>query len=409
MTRRRIHLALVLALLAGAPASAATKGSAVPPRAKRTITIPTIDLSGETQRQVIVDREPGRYLGQPDTVMLRDQRTILVAYPRGHGGPDTVLKRSTDGGLTWSGRLPVPESFAGKHKSPTLHRVADAKGVERLILFVSYPRMMQSVSEDDGKTWSALQPMFPKEMKGQPGYKGHAPPKSVIRLTDGRYLAMYHDHIRERPRRIEPIQILSADGGLTWSRPAMAGTHRHYPGAQPCEPGIVRSPDGKRLLCLLRENSRQYNSLWMISSDEGQTWSDMRELPGSLTGDRHLPRYAPDGRLVVPIRDMNQESRHYGDFVLWVGTYQDILESREGQYRVRLLDNQGRPGDTGYSGLELLPDGVFVATTYCRMKKGEEPLLISVRFTLKELDARLKHAKPRAKSHGLTDTRGDAS
>src|SRR5687767_9971284 len=36
--------------------------------APRGYSIPTIDLAGETNRQVIVDREPGQYLGHPTTV-----------------------------------------------------------------------------------------------------------------------------------------------------------------------------------------------------------------------------------------------------------------------------------------------------------------------------------------------------
>jgi len=54
----------------------------------------------------------------------------------------------------------------------------------------------------------------------------------------------------------------------------------------------------------MRENSRQYNSLYMTSNDEGETCSDMKALPLGLTGDRHNPEYAPDGRLVVTIRDI---------------------------------------------------------------------------------------------------------
>jgi len=46
-------------------------------------TIPTVDISGEKQRQVIVDREPGQYLGHPTTVLLEDGRTMLIVYPRG--------------------------------------------------------------------------------------------------------------------------------------------------------------------------------------------------------------------------------------------------------------------------------------------------------------------------------------
>ena len=34
--------------------------------------LPLVDLSEERSRQVIVDREADRYLGQPDTVLLED-------------------------------------------------------------------------------------------------------------------------------------------------------------------------------------------------------------------------------------------------------------------------------------------------------------------------------------------------
>ena len=71
-------------------------------------TIATIDLSHQKHRQVIVERTPGQYLGHPTTVLLEDGKTIYVTYPLGHGGPAAVLKKSTDGGLTWSERLPVP-------------------------------------------------------------------------------------------------------------------------------------------------------------------------------------------------------------------------------------------------------------------------------------------------------------
>ena len=40
--------------------------------------IPTIDLSGESHRQVIVDREPGQYLGHTTTALMEDGKTILI-------------------------------------------------------------------------------------------------------------------------------------------------------------------------------------------------------------------------------------------------------------------------------------------------------------------------------------------
>src|ERR1051325_3685352 len=97
-----------LALMAGLFGFPATGVAAQP----RGYSIPLIDLAAETNRQVIVDREKGQYLGHPSTVLLEDNKTILAVYPKGHGKGALVLKRSGDAGLTWSERLPVPDNWA---------------------------------------------------------------------------------------------------------------------------------------------------------------------------------------------------------------------------------------------------------------------------------------------------------
>ncbi|MCD6051032.1 MAG: BNR/Asp-box repeat protein, partial [Verrucomicrobia bacterium] len=62
----------------------------------RGYSIPLIDLAANTQRQVIVDREPGQYLGHPTTLLLEDNKTMLIVYPKGHGSGPIMYKRSTD-------------------------------------------------------------------------------------------------------------------------------------------------------------------------------------------------------------------------------------------------------------------------------------------------------------------------
>jgi hypothetical protein len=86
---------------------------------------------------------------------------------------------------------------------------------------------------------------------------------------------------------------------------------------------------------------------------------------------------------------MAEGSPTKGDWVGWVGSWEDIAESREGEYRVRFMDNKN-PWDTAYPGVELLPDGTFVVTTYGHWVEGEEPFVVSVRFTLEELDERVR-------------------
>ncbi|UCH36195.1 MAG: exo-alpha-sialidase [Armatimonadota bacterium] len=355
-----------------------------PPSPLKGYTIPIIDLAGDAQRQVVVDREPGQYLGHPTTVLLEDGKTMIAVYPAGHGRGRIHMKRSTDGGLTWSDRLPVPDNWATSKETPTIHRVIDPRdGKRRLIVFSGLYPIRMSVSEDDGVTWTPLAPIG--------DFGGVVTMASVERLRDGRYMALFHDDgrfLREAEQSADPpvfiaYKTLSADGGLTWSQPSPVASH---PKVHLCEPGLIRSPDGDQLAVLFRENSRTRNSFVIFSDDEGETWTEPRELPGALTGDRHVGKYAPDGRLFISFRDQTLESPTQGDWVGWVGTYDDIVAGREGQYRVRLMQNH-RGADCAYPGVEVLPDGTFVTTTYGHWIEGEEPFVVSVRFTLAELDA----------------------
>jgi len=53
------------------------------------------------------------------------------------------------------------------------------------------------------------------------------------------------------------------------------------------------------------------------------------------------------------------------------------------------MDNT-KDADCAYPGLELLPDGTFVATTYGHWADGEPPYIVSVRFSMGELDTRAR-------------------
>ena len=126
----------------------------------------TIDLNDQVHRQVVVDREAGQYLGHPTTCLLEDGRTILCVYPKGHGRGAIVYKRSTDGGLTWSARLPTPASWATSLEVPTLHRVIDPEGTKRIIMWSGlYPARL-AVTEDDGASWSNLRDRIPGVPEG---------------------------------------------------------------------------------------------------------------------------------------------------------------------------------------------------------------------------------------------------
>ncbi len=81
MTKRALVVMTLLCL------TTVATDAQTPPRG---YTIPLLDLAAQHHRQVIVDREPGQYLGHPTTVLLEDGATIITVYPKGHGRGDPV-------------------------------------------------------------------------------------------------------------------------------------------------------------------------------------------------------------------------------------------------------------------------------------------------------------------------------
>jgi hypothetical protein len=391
------------------------------------LSIPIIDLDKETSRQVIVDREDGQYLGHPTTVLLEDGKTILIVYPKGHGKGEIVYKRSTDGGMTWSERLENPESWKTSLEVPTIFRTIDPNGKKHLILFSGlYPARLAH-SEDDGLTWSELKPA------GDWGGVVVMASMTALKTGKGHYMAFFHDDLRymttdgqekyKEDRKLNSqilftlYKTLSYDGGLTWSEPEAILSSRDM---NLCEPGIVRSPDGKTLAVLLRENARRANAQIIFSKDEGKTWTNPGPLPNELNGDRHVLKFTPDGRLLVVFRDISplrfredldliakeknevnlskvaaetgQGSPTEGDWVGWVGKWEDLVKGTPGQYRIRFKDNI-HSWDCCYPGVELLPDGTFVVTTYGHWEKDKEPYILSVRFNMEELDRKFRESR----------------
>jgi hypothetical protein len=249
-----------------------------------------------------------------------------------------------------------------------------------------YPARL-AVTDDDGASWTELQPVGDWGGIVVMGFV------EALKTGSGHYLAMFHDDGRffeeegTRTSTFKLYKTFSRDGGLSWSLPEVVyqSSEVHL-----CEPGCIRSPDGKRLAVLLRENARRKNSHIIFSGDEGESWTEPREVPLDLTGDRHTGKYAPDGRLFISFRCRSPQSAastrpFEGDWCGWVGTWEHLVSGQNGQYAVRLKDNT-KSYDTAYPGVEILPDGTFVTTTYGHWTAGEAPYILSVRFTLQELD-----------------------
>jgi len=352
--------------------------------------LPVVDLSGDIARQVVIAAgTESVYQGHPTTLLMPNGKTIFAVWTLGHGGHSGPAARSEDGGRTWK-RIDdqLPQGFAKQMNCPSIYRLTDPQGQERLWVWSAWQDkrggagMPSIMSTDGGQTWKEQPPLgFPCIMTFS----------SVTRLKDGRYLGLYHNGANNQDKPpLEVLQTFTADGGLTWSKPVTVAAVN---GKNPCEPFAVRSPDGKELCCLMRENTHQGCSLMMFSRDEGQTWTKPVDTPWGLSGDRHQAVYAKDGRMIVAFRDMAPQSPTRGHFVAWVGTYEDIQNNRPGQYRVKLLHNYAG-SDCGYPGLEVLPGGEILATTYLKYRQGAaKHSVVCTRFTLAETD-KLKQQQP---------------
>lgn len=384
-----------------------------PPNPQPYLSIPLLDLDQDKDRQLVVDREAGRYLGPPAAILSDDLKTIQLVYSHGDTINGFYYKTGKKQGKRWSKRLPTPGSWNLPGGLPTLYRTVDKYGTRRMILWSGHYPAKRAISADDGRSWSQL------ESVGNWG--GQLLMASMIKLEPGtgRYMAFFHDDQRYFTEKgsehyakdaeqysdhmVTLYKSYTEDGGLTWTEPEVVNRSREMHMTEPC---VIRSMDGKQLAVLLNDQSRRENSLVIFSDNEGKNWTRPHALPNELTGERHVAAYTLDGRLLILFRDRSSEvgkravsngqagSPTEGDWVAWVGTYEDIAGAREdkpgnGQYRIRLKHNT-KEVDGGYSSLVRLPNGAFVAIAGGHWTAGESPYLLSVRFKLSELDDLLK-------------------
>ena len=359
--------------------------------------LPIVDISHETFRQkVIAMGTPEVYQGHPTTVLTQDGKTLFCVWTFQHGGPCGPMARSDDGGKTWK-RLDdiLPAAYAATHRNcPTLQAVYTPDGAERRLCIFSAKKggMGILMSRDDGESWYEVPPA--KLSAGMP-------PTGFIQLKDG--TSALFGQIRtnpevktDRPTDDQDIWMsITKDGGFTWS-PAKIVAHKEQKNL--CEPFALRSPDGAEICLLMRENRHTARSMMCFSRDEGQTWTEPEDTCWGLSGDRHEGIQLPDGRWLIAFRDRALESSTYGQYVAWVGTYDDIRNGRPGQYRIHLLHHCGRGGwpacDTGYSGVELLPDGTILCTTYTKHWDDERlHSVVCTRFNMAEIDAKFAKLK----------------
>ena len=406
-------------------------------------TIPTLDLSvmpkelKGTEYEYLYDLvtvdNSHDYMAHPDSILL-DNGNILTVYPAGHGRGAVLNKISTDNGQSWSEEIgDTPESWVNSQETPTVYRLEFSDGSpDKLILISANPKWWDmetstggfecSISEDEGKTWTEFQRFYDNE--SDTPVVPIVAMASLTRLKENgefvdKWMGFFHD---AEFYNYKTILSFDEEGNMQWSAPEkyFAEYREIEKLSNMCEVEVIRSDMGKGdELCLIsRSNTKRMNSLISFSTDEGKTWSEPVEAPAALNGERHKAEYTPDGRLYITFRSIERGSEAQKHTLLksdkkrgwvsqgliaWVGTYDDLKNGTEGQYRIKLahvyLDYQFVKGyyagaDTGYSGNVVLDDGTIVTCGYGKFSHAEraknlyslKTYIASKRINLKDTD-----------------------
>ena len=370
--------------------------------------------AAEPQLSLVFKAKEGGYEEVRTPQLLVTQSGTFLAFAQGRSGQhdrsdnDIILKRSTDGGQTWSpfqvivdqgkdtlnsicviqlretGRILVvgcwmPDGYEFRefqYLSPALQEYQKKAGREKLpAIRPGYEgrdvaRNYLIFSDDEGKTWSPMRDIT-REVKRPTDVMAIPGPGVAIQLHEGahagRIIVPCFAHLLDRevakPAYLSvPYAIFSDDAGQTWKRGelAPAGDETREKGGD--ESQVVELPGGALLL-----NTRSVGRNIAVSSDGGQSWSPLQEelaIKTSPTAAGFI-RYSGIGdgdKSRLLFTNPTELKRSHGVLTLSYDdgkTWHVQRTLREGRFK--------------YSGLARLPDGQIGCIFDGVADKGELP------------------------------------
>lgn len=345
------------------------------------VSISTGESSVVTQVDVFTGGRNGYHTYRIPALVVTTKGTVL-AFCEGrknnakdYGDIDLLLKRSHDGGRSWSEQVVLYEE--GKGADITIGNpcpIVDKQGVIHLLFTRDNKRLFYTKSMDDGQTWSK-----PQEHTGilsgfaYPLIRIATGPVHGISLRSGRLVATVWVSDRERKdkpkggdvakNRYQSGVIYSDDNGRTWKTGGLVRPELHN--LNECT--VFERMDGTLYLNMRSQNSG-YRAV-SESKDGGNSWT----LP---VLDRNLPcptcqgsilrvtdhgvvfaNPASSSRTKMTVRYSNDEAKTWGN--------------------ARVLE----AGPSGYSDLAMTQDGYVLCLFECGNKVYNEKITIA-RFPL---------------------------
>ena len=270
---------------------------------------------------------------------------------------DVVVRRSTDGGHTWSEPVTVAQGngrFRG-YGDAILIEAADGTVICAFVGGAGLwnptkenpTRSYVTRSTDGGKTWSELEDVTDiiygptavrKELRGSnAGFFGSG---TGLLLTKGEHAGriMIVTGVVLPGYRIDNYAFYSDDNGKTWNISELA-----YKGGD--ESKVVELSDGRVLMSVRQRGERG----WNISSDGGETWGEQQRWSDVCVNacDGDIIRLS-DGTLIHSLpNSMKREN---------VSIFVSTDEGQTWPYSKSIC-----PGKSVYSSLAELPDGTIGA------------------------------------------------
>jgi sialidase-1 len=307
---------------------------------------------------------------------------------------DILLRRSTDGGKSWSAAQKIAQVEGPHRKNPAALAqklvnaddvtynnpvaIADRKtGAVHFLFCMEYMRCFYQRSDDDGRSFSrpveitAALEAFRKDYDWQALATG---PAHGIQLETGRllvpvWLSRGTGGNAHRPSAV--ATIYSDDHGRTWQRGDIAATDSASL-ANPNETVAVELADG-RVMLNMRNESKEHRRAVAISPDGATRWTapafdaQLKEPICMASICRYSKKPAAERNRLLFANPDNLE-RAVGKAV--PGQNRDRKN-----LTVRLSEDEGKtwpvarslePGFSGYSDLAVGPDG----TIYCLYERG---------------------------------------